>query len=121
MSPREVFAAVNRIAHELVERQYRLLNEKILPELDKAGVRFLRRIDLNEAQPRPTAWWPLMTRTPSDSAIGPQRTCSGCRAATWSAGRSAMRLHLRGRIIVRGRTGPCRFRHFSVWPCRADV
>ena len=50
MSPLEVFAAVNRIAHELVERQYRLLNEKILPELDKAGVRFLRRNDLNEAQ-----------------------------------------------------------------------
>jgi polyphosphate kinase len=50
MSPPEVFAAVNRIAHELVERQYRLLNEKILPELDRAGVRFLRRNDLNEAQ-----------------------------------------------------------------------
>src|ERR1035441_4448754 len=50
MSPREVFAAVNRIAHELVERQYRLLNEHILPELEKAGVRFLRRNDLNEAQ-----------------------------------------------------------------------
>ncbi len=50
MNPREVFAAVNRIAHELVERQYRLLNEKILPELDKSGVRFLRRTDLNEAQ-----------------------------------------------------------------------
>lgn len=50
MSPLEVFAAVNRVAHELVERQYRLLNEKILPELDKAGVRFLRRNDLNEAQ-----------------------------------------------------------------------
>jgi polyphosphate kinase len=50
MTPAEVFAAVNRIAHELVERQYRLLNEKILPELDKAGVRFLRRNDLNEVQ-----------------------------------------------------------------------
>jgi polyphosphate kinase len=50
MTPSEVFAAVNRIAHEIVERQYRLLNEKILPELDKAGVRFLRRNDLNEAQ-----------------------------------------------------------------------
>jgi len=50
MSPREIFAAVNRIAHELVERQYRLLNEHILPELEKAGVRFLRRNDLNEAQ-----------------------------------------------------------------------
>jgi len=50
MSPRDVFAAVSRIAHELVERQYRLLNENILPELAKAGVRFLRRNDLNEAQ-----------------------------------------------------------------------
>ncbi len=50
MSPREIFAAVDRIAHELVERQYRLLNEHILPELEKAGVRFLRRNDLNEAQ-----------------------------------------------------------------------
>jgi polyphosphate kinase len=48
--PRDVFAAVSRIAHELVERQYRLLNEHILPELEKAGVRFLRRNDLNEAQ-----------------------------------------------------------------------
>ncbi len=50
MNPRDVFAAVSRIAHELVERQYRLLNEQILPELEKAGVRFLRRNDLNEAQ-----------------------------------------------------------------------
>jgi polyphosphate kinase len=50
MSPGEVFTAVNRIAHDLVERQYRLLNEKILPELEKNGVRFLRRNDLNPTQ-----------------------------------------------------------------------
>ena len=50
MNPREVFASVSRIAHELVDRQYRLLNENILPELEKAGVRFLRRNDLNETQ-----------------------------------------------------------------------
>src|SRR5665811_443879 len=50
VNPREVFASVSRIAHELVERQYRLLNENLLPELEKAGVRFLRRNDLNEAQ-----------------------------------------------------------------------
>lgn len=50
MNPRDVFAAVSRIAHQMVERQYRLLNEQILPELEKAGVRFLRRNDLNEAQ-----------------------------------------------------------------------
>ena len=50
MIPSEVFAAVSRIAHDLVERQYRLLNEKILPELEKSGVRFLRRNDLNQPQ-----------------------------------------------------------------------
>ncbi|MFH1045078.1 MAG: polyphosphate kinase 1 [Pseudomonadota bacterium] len=50
MSPGEVFTSVSRIAHDLVERQYRLLNEKILPELEKSGVRFLRRNDLNQTQ-----------------------------------------------------------------------
>jgi polyphosphate kinase len=50
MNPRDVFAAVSRIAHELVERQYKLLNENILPELEKTGIRFLRRNDLNETQ-----------------------------------------------------------------------
>ena len=50
MTAHEVFSAVSRIAHELVDRQYRLLNERVLPELEKAGVHFLRRNDLNEAQ-----------------------------------------------------------------------
>jgi polyphosphate kinase len=48
--PREVFQAISRITHELVARQYRLLNETILPELERAGIRFLRRSEFTEAQ-----------------------------------------------------------------------
>src|SRR3989304_6779271 len=52
MSPRDVFAAVSRIAHELVERQYRLLNENILPELEKTGVGFLAPPAPHQRAPR---------------------------------------------------------------------
>ncbi len=38
MNPRDVFVAVSAHAHELVERQYQLLNEEILPALEKAGI-----------------------------------------------------------------------------------
>ncbi|MCL4800653.1 MAG: polyphosphate kinase 1 [Burkholderiales bacterium] len=50
MTPRETFAQVSRIAHELVERQYRLLNEALLPALERERIRFLRRAELTEAQ-----------------------------------------------------------------------
>jgi polyphosphate kinase len=49
-SPREVFQAISRIAHELVARQYQLLNETILPELEREGIKFLRRSEFTEAQ-----------------------------------------------------------------------
>jgi len=49
-SPREVFQAISRIAHELVACQYRLLNETILPELEREGIKFLRRSEFTEAQ-----------------------------------------------------------------------
>ena len=39
----QVFLRVAREAHELVAAQYRLLNEEILPGLEKEGIRFLRR------------------------------------------------------------------------------
>src|SRR5512139_2679441 len=45
MSPREVFQAISRLAHELVGRQYQLLNESILPDLERAGIKFLRRAE----------------------------------------------------------------------------
>jgi len=50
MSPREVLAAISRTAHELVARQYALLNEQILPDLEREGIKFMRRSELSEAQ-----------------------------------------------------------------------
>ncbi|MBY0440289.1 MAG: polyphosphate kinase 1 [Burkholderiales bacterium] len=48
--PRELFPLVARRAHELVERQYRLLNEELLPKLAAEGICFLRRADWTPAQ-----------------------------------------------------------------------
>jgi polyphosphate kinase len=50
MTPREVLAAISRIAHELVDRQYALLNESILPDLERESIKFMRRSELTEAQ-----------------------------------------------------------------------
>jgi len=52
-TPREVFQAISRIAHELVARQYQLLNDSILPDLEREGIKFLRRAELTEPQ---AAW-----------------------------------------------------------------
>jgi polyphosphate kinase len=49
-SPREVFQAISRTAHELVARQYQLLNDTILAELEREGIKFLRRSEFTEAQ-----------------------------------------------------------------------
>ncbi len=43
MSPRQVFEQVSQEAHVLVEQQYKLLNEVILPALARQDIRFLRR------------------------------------------------------------------------------
>ena len=43
MTPLEVFRQVAARAQGIVERQYRLLNEEILPGLAKEGINFLRR------------------------------------------------------------------------------
>jgi polyphosphate kinase len=37
-------------SHDIVERQYRILNEEILPELSRQGIHLLRDQDRNEAQ-----------------------------------------------------------------------
>jgi len=39
----QVYRQVAREAHELVARQYQLLNAEVLPGLEQAGIRFLRR------------------------------------------------------------------------------
>ena len=48
--PKQVYQQVAHDAHELVARQYQLLNEEVLPDMQREGIRFLRRSDLNEAQ-----------------------------------------------------------------------
>ena len=53
LAPHEVFRLVAAQAHDLVAEQYTLLNDVMLPALDKQGIRFLRRSSWNEAQ---TAW-----------------------------------------------------------------
>ena len=52
-TPREVFQAISRIAHDLVARQYQLLNDAILPDLEREGIKFLRRSEFTPAQ---TEW-----------------------------------------------------------------
>lgn len=43
LSPQQELNAINVAAHALVERQYRLLNEVLLPELTEHGIRFFAR------------------------------------------------------------------------------
>ncbi len=50
MSPSETFAQVSKVAHELVARQYQLLNDSILPALERERIRFLRRTEFNDTQ-----------------------------------------------------------------------
>jgi polyphosphate kinase len=50
MLPRRVFLEASRRAHELVSRQYRLLNDKLLPQLAKRGIRLLDRNAWNRHQ-----------------------------------------------------------------------
>lgn len=48
--PQEVFRRVTSQAHQLIAEQYALLNEMILPALDKEGITFIRRSLWTEAQ-----------------------------------------------------------------------
>ncbi|HFD79185.1 MAG TPA: polyphosphate kinase 1 [Gammaproteobacteria bacterium] len=43
LSPTEVMAQVSQLAHRLVDEQYRLLNEELIPALEQEGIRFLKR------------------------------------------------------------------------------
>ena len=50
MDAQHVFDLVCKQAHQIVERQYQILNDDILPALEQQEVRFLRRTSWNEAQ-----------------------------------------------------------------------
>ncbi|MGO2056447.1 MAG: polyphosphate kinase 1 [Halomonadaceae bacterium] len=49
-SPRAVFNEISAVAHKQIERQYKILNDVLLPELLKHGLRFRRRDDWTKAQ-----------------------------------------------------------------------
>ncbi len=53
MSPTEVLGQISIQAHELVDEQYRVLNDVLLPALEKEGIRFVKRTDWNDNQ---AAW-----------------------------------------------------------------
>jgi polyphosphate kinase len=50
MSARQVLQQVSEQAHALVDHQYRLLNEVVIPELAAQGIKFIRRTHWSEAQ-----------------------------------------------------------------------
>ena len=50
LSARQAFKAIEQQTHALVERQYALLNEAVLPELVRQDIHFLRRTHWNAAQ-----------------------------------------------------------------------
>ena len=53
MSPQEILAAISPRAHALVDEQYRVFNEVLVPALDAERIRFLRRA---EWTPEQDAW-----------------------------------------------------------------
>ncbi len=55
LSPTEVMARISTRAHELVDEQYRVLNEELLPALSNEGIRLLRRSEWSEVQREWTA------------------------------------------------------------------
>ena len=50
LTPQETLRQISEIAHGLVEEQYAVLNEVLLPKLDKQGIRLLREEDWNSKQ-----------------------------------------------------------------------
>ena len=52
MTPSEQLRAIADVARELVNEQYRVLNDVLLPKLDIQGIRILERDDWNDKQAR---------------------------------------------------------------------
>ncbi len=50
MAPQEALKRISEEAHRLVEGQYRVLNEILFPELEREGIRFVRRTEWNAEQ-----------------------------------------------------------------------
>jgi polyphosphate kinase len=52
IAPKQALAEISDIAHRQIARQYAMLNERLLPELDRHGIRIVRRENWTAAQKR---------------------------------------------------------------------
>lgn len=50
ISPQELLKIISERAHDLVYKQYQLLNDELIPKLDDAGIRFVRRTHWTDEQ-----------------------------------------------------------------------
>ena len=50
ISPQEILTRISADAHKLVDEQYRVLNEELIPALERERIRFLRRSEWNTEQ-----------------------------------------------------------------------
>ncbi len=50
LTPQEILNRISEVAHRLVEDQYRVLNELLIPELERNQIRFLRRTEWTPEQ-----------------------------------------------------------------------
>lgn len=50
LAPKQVFSKISAEAHALVEHQYKILNDVVLPKLAAENIHFLRRTSWNDAQ-----------------------------------------------------------------------
>ena len=50
LSPQQTLEEINKVAHELVQEQYEILNNVLLPALEEENIRFLRRKEWTEEQ-----------------------------------------------------------------------
>lgn len=52
LSPHDLLTRICKAAHDLVDRQYQVLNGELLPELEAEGIRFLKRDEWSASQAR---------------------------------------------------------------------
>ena len=50
LQPKQILTLVNKLAHSMVDKQYQILNEEVLPKLAEQGIHFLRRDSWTEPQ-----------------------------------------------------------------------
>ena len=72
-TPADVLAAISASAHELVDAQYRVLNEVMIPALEAENIHFVRRANWTQEQ---DAW--LKTYFENDSTGWRQASPSRC-------------------------------------------